>query len=88
MTYKEFSETLNKRVEKKRRKDKLISYLLFEVSWMIMPFVCMVLGMICLQAMWGQYAFTKVLWILTAVVGAFTAWGVVGDVRAEMEEEE
>ena len=53
-----------------------------------MPVLGMVIGMICLQAFWGHYALVKAMWILTAVFAAFMIWGVVGDVRAEMEEEE
>lgn len=86
MTYKEFSEMLNKRVQKKKRRERLIAFILYELSWSLVPFVGMVIGSAILQAFWGQYSLVKVIWILTAIVGAFTVWGVIADVRAEMSE--
>lgn len=86
MTYKEFSENLNKRVQKKKKRDRLIAFLLFEASWSCVPFVGMLLGMICLQSFWGHYIVVKVLWIFTALVGVATVWVIINDVRAEMSE--
>ena len=88
MTYKELSERIQARVEKKKKRDRLISHLLFETSWQFFPAVCMIIGMICLQSFWGQYTFTKVLWVFAGIVFIATMWYAIDDIRIDMEEEE
>ncbi len=85
MTYKELSSRIQARVEKKKRRERFISHLLFETSWQIFPAVCMVVGMICLQSFWGQYMLVKVLWAITSIVCAATVWYAAGDCRAALE---
>ena len=87
MTYKEFSETLEKRVQKKKRRDRLISYLLFDGIWALIPAIGMIAGNALLQVCWGQYALVKVLWILTTIISVANIWYVFDRAKAEMEDE-
>lgn len=87
MTYKEFSKALEKRVQKKKRKDRLIAYLLFEGIWELIPALGTLGGNILLQVFWGQYTFTKVLWAFTTIVVVANVWYFVDTIRAEMEDE-